>query len=175
MRRVLVIGPPGSGKSTFARRLAEVTGLPLIHLDAEYWQPGWVEPQREAWRARVASLAAADAWIIEGNYDGTLDLRFLRADTLYWFESGRLRSMWRVVRRIAGSYGRVRPDMAPGCPERIDPSFMLYIWRFSGRQGLRAADAVRRLGAHVVLVKIGSDVQSARVLEQIEAGRGISA
>ena len=68
MRRVLVIGISGAGKSTFARELAARIGLPLIHLDKEFWRPGWVTTQQPQWRARVAALAAQDTWIIDGNY-----------------------------------------------------------------------------------------------------------
>lgn len=175
MRRVLVIGPPGSGKSTFSRGLSRLTGLPLVHLDAEYWQPGWVEPDRAQWRDRVAQLCAPDAWIIEGNYDGTLDLRLPRADTLFWFRSGRLRSMWRVCRRVAASYGKVRPDMAPGCPERVDLGFMLYIWGFPKRQGARARDTVSRLGRHLTPVEITSDAQSRRILSAVQQGARLDA
>lgn len=71
MRRVLVIGCGGAGKSTLARQLGEATGLPVIHLDAHYWRPGWVETPKETWRAAVDELIAADAWIMDGNYSGT--------------------------------------------------------------------------------------------------------
>ena len=60
MQRVMVIGSPGAGKSTFARAIAERLGLPLIHLDAEYWQAGWVEPPADEWRGRVVELVAGD-------------------------------------------------------------------------------------------------------------------
>jgi adenylate kinase family enzyme len=170
MRRVLVIGPPGSGKSTFARRLSEATGLPCVHLDREYWQPGWVEPDHTAWRDRMAHLVSQEAWIIEGNYDLTLDLRLARADTMFWFRSGRVRSIWRVARRIAANYGQVRPDMAPGCPERLDFGFMLYIWRFPSKQGLRTKETMDRFGRHLAPIVITSDAQSHRILAALQHG-----
>lgn len=175
MRRVLVIGPPGSGNSTFARRLSGLTGLPCVHLNKEYWQPGWVEPDRAWWRDRVVHLVSQDTWIIEGNFDGTLDLRLPRADTLFWFRSCRVRSMWRVAWRVAGSYGQVRPDMAPGCPERVDFGFILYIWRLPGKQGLRATEAVDRHGPHLAPVVITSDARSQNILAALEQGSRIDA
>src|SRR4051812_22129729 len=72
MRRVLVIGSGGAGKSTFARSLAERLGLPLIHLDALYWRPGWVETPKEEWAREVRRLLSADRWVMDGNYGGTL-------------------------------------------------------------------------------------------------------
>ena len=101
MQRVLVIGISGAGKSTFSRALANTTGLPLIHLDKEFWQPGWVQTPRPEWRAKVGELAARERWIMDGNYDSSLDLRLPRADTVLWFDYPMLRclrrAMWRAV------------------------------------------------------------------------------
>ena len=67
MQRVLVIGISGAGKSTFSRALAARTGLPLIHLDTEFWQPDWKITPREEWRAKVAELITREAWIMDGS------------------------------------------------------------------------------------------------------------
>jgi adenylate kinase family enzyme len=64
MRRVVVIGSAGAGKSTFAARLGRATGPPVIHLDALYWKPGWVPTPRAEWDAKLAPLAAGPAWIM---------------------------------------------------------------------------------------------------------------
>src|SRR5687768_16103132 len=68
MKRVLVIGSPGAGKSVFSRRLGEITGLPVIHLDQHYWRPGWIEPSKDVWSRQVTELLQRDSWIIDGNY-----------------------------------------------------------------------------------------------------------
>ena len=81
MQRVLVIGVPGAGKSTFTRALAAKIGLPVIHLDTEFWQPGWKITPREQWRPKVAELVGRDAWIMDGNYGASLDLRLPRGST----------------------------------------------------------------------------------------------
>ena len=72
MKRVLVIGSGGAGKSTFATRLGARLGLPVIHLDRVYWQPGWVETPKDEWLRKVEEMCAADAWVMDGNYSGTL-------------------------------------------------------------------------------------------------------
>lgn len=130
MRRVLVIGSPGAGKSTFARALAERTGLPLIHLDAEYHLPGWTEPEEQAWQARLAHLVAGERWIIDGNYGGSMDYRLAHADTAILLDYPSWLCLWRLLKRIATLRGTVRPDAPPGCPERLDWSFLFYVAAF---------------------------------------------
>ena len=94
-RRVLVTGMAGSGKSTFSRSLAAKTGLPVIHLDLHFWKPGWVAPSELEWREKQSGLLVGDAWIADGNYHETLDLRLELADTVvvldlpWWRCSGR--------------------------------------------------------------------------------------
>src|SRR5438477_11394648 len=123
MQRVLVMGSSGSGKSTFAMRLAELTGLPMVSLDALFWQPGWQPSMPDRVGARVTAAANAPNWIMDGNFisRGAGELRRSLADTVIWFDLPRYTCMTGILIRIATSYGRVRSEMAPGCPEQIDP------------------------------------------------------
>src|SRR2546421_10614580 len=94
-RRVIVTALASSGKSTFALALAAKTGLPVIHLDLHFWKPGWVAPSETEWREKQCGVLADDAWIADGNYHETLDLRLERADTVvfldmpWWLCAGR--------------------------------------------------------------------------------------
>jgi adenylate kinase family enzyme len=133
VRKVLVIGSGGAGKSTFARRLGERTGLPVVHLDALYWRPGWVKTPDDQWRATVAELLARDAWILDGNYSGTLELRLAACDTVFFLDLPRRVCLPAVIARRVRYAGRSRPDCAPGCPEKIDWEFVRWIWRYSTR------------------------------------------
>ena len=130
MQRVMVIGSPGAGKSTLATRMATSTGLPIIHLDKEYWLPGWTEPPATQWGDKLRDLIAGDRWIIDGNYGSSLPQRIARADTVVWLDYPTLVCMWQAAGRVIGGYGRVRPDAAPGCPEHFDAAFLIYIARF---------------------------------------------
>ncbi len=149
MRRVLVIGIPGAGKSTFSRALAERTGLPLIHLDREFWQPGWTMTPLPEWRGKVAELAARDCWIMDGNYGGSLPLRLPRADAVFWFDYPTLRCLRRVLWRFATARGRVRDDMANGCAERLDLEFLRYVRTFNAKSRPRILSALAEFGEHV--------------------------
>ncbi len=148
MKRVMVIGGPGSGKSTLAKRLQGLTGLPLYHLDRLYWQPGWVKTPKEQWRQRLAALAAQDEWIMDGGYDSTFDLRMPRAGTILWLDLPRRVCFARVLRRTASQFGRVRADVAPGCPEHIDFAFLKWAWTFQRAHAAKYRLALARHAAH---------------------------
>lgn len=132
MKRIAIFGSPGSGKSTLARKLSTRTGTPAIHLDQHYFYPGWVIKSDMEFRAALTEVVAADCWITDGNYltESVMVQRIERADTLILLECPRLLCLWRVVRRSVLGYGRVRPDQAAGCPERIDRDFLKFVWNF---------------------------------------------
>lgn len=134
MRKLLLIGPGGAGKSTLATQLGERLGLPVIHLDALYWRPGWTEPSRDEWRATLATLLAQDAWVMDGNFGGTLDQRLAAADTAILLDLPPLLCAWRVLRRRWRYRGRHRPDMTPGCPEKLDLGFLAWILTYRTRK-----------------------------------------
>lgn len=142
MQRVVVVGPPGAGKSTFACQLATRTQLPLIHLDQLLWQPGWIETPKEAFDAAEAAAASRDRWIIDGTYIRSLPARIARADTIVWLDVERLTALRRVMWRTLTHFGRARPDMTPNCPERFELEFLRYIWSFQTRVRPRLQAAI---------------------------------
>jgi adenylate kinase family enzyme len=133
MQRVVILGCSGSGKSTLARRLGEKLGLPVVHLDALFWLPGWVERDRADFRQRVAQAVSGDRWVCDGGYSKTYDLRFPRADVIVWLERPRWLCLLRVTTRLIKHWRRTRPDMGPGCPEKVDLAFYLFIWNWERR------------------------------------------
>jgi len=147
MRRILLIGPGGAGKSELSRHLAARLGLPLFHLDALYWRPGWEKTPEPEWRSTVETLARGDAWIMDGNFGGTLDLRLAACDTAILMDLAPWRCLWRVCKRRLRHRGIARADMHPGCPERIDLDFLIWIatyrWRRRAKILAKFADAAR--------------------------------
>jgi adenylate kinase family enzyme len=131
MQRILIIGCSGSGKSTLARRLAARTGLPIIHLDQEYFGPDWKEPKQAGWAATVAKLAARESWLMDGNFSGTFPIRMPRADTIIYLDQPTWRCLWRVIWRTIRFYDKVRPGSAPGCRERFDAHFLHYVANYN--------------------------------------------
>jgi len=126
--RILVLGPSGSGKTQLALRLGELLGLPLVHLDAHRWRPGWVALADRDWRPVVVELTRASEWIMDGTYESTLDLRIPAADAVIVLEAGRLTCLLGLLRRrFLDGRGR-RPDAPAG--QRIDRAFLRYLWRY---------------------------------------------
>jgi adenylate kinase family enzyme len=132
MQRVLVMGSSGSGKSTFARRLSDITGLPFVSLDALYWKPGWVASDNAEFGQRIEEVVRQSRWIMDGNFTrhGAGEARRVSSDTVIWFDLPRRTCVLGIMKRIARSYGRVRPEMAEGCPERLDFEFFRYVWTY---------------------------------------------
>ena len=133
MERVLIIGCSGAGKSTLARKLGEKTGLPVVHLDALFWEPGWVESSRDVFDAKLMAELKKPAWIIDGNYARTLPLRLERCDAVIYLDFPRWLCIFGVLKRVLTTYGKVRPDMPEGCPERFDWEFLKWVWNFNAR------------------------------------------
>jgi len=127
MKRIMIIGCCGSGKSTLSRKLHEITNLPLHHLDQYYFKPNWTETPKEEWNEIIKNLAHKEEWIIDGNYGGTMDIRFNYADMVIYMDYSTIRCLWRVLGRIWKYHGKVRPDMPEGCAERFDLDFLHYV------------------------------------------------
>ena len=142
MQRIVILGNAGSGKSTLARALGKRLGLPVVHLDKLFWQPGWGEPDAEQFREQVREAVAPERWVCEGNYARrTFDLRLPRADLVIWLDTPRLTCLKRVVLRSV--MRRPRPDMAAGCRDNFDwayLTFLKYVWGFDRgyRPGIEA-------------------------------------
>lgn len=166
MRRVLVLGSSGSGKSTFARRLGERTGLPVTHIDQLFWSPGWVQVETGVYHARLADVVAQERWIIDGNNSSALDWRLPRADAVILFDRSRIACIGRVIKRVLASYGRVRDDMAAGCPERFDFQFLRWIWDFPKQQMPKVHAALSRADAWGRVVILRSDRDSEAYLQR---------
>lgn len=130
MQRIAIIGSCGAGKSTLARTLGEKLNLPVIHLDAYYWQPEWQETDKDEWPKIQQELIKDNHWIIDGNYSNTMNTRLAAADTIIWLDFNRYLCLWRVIKRFLQYPGKVRPDMAAGCPERLNWEFLQYVWNF---------------------------------------------
>ena len=126
MKKVIVVGCPGSGKSTFARKLQEKTGLPLYYLDMIWHKPDKTTLTKEEFDEKLHELIARDEWIIDGNYSRTLEPRLQACDTAFVFDLP-------LEVCLAGAQARVgtkRIDM-PWEETELSQEFLNYILSFS--------------------------------------------
>lgn len=132
MRRILVIGTTGSGKTTLAREAAARLGVPHGEQDAWQWLPDWQEAPLEAFRAEVDRFTAQGAWVMDGNYTKAQDIGWSRADTLVWLDYPAPLVLGRLLRRTAR---RVlsREELWNGNRERLRAALSrdsLIVWFF---------------------------------------------
>jgi|SRR5215213_8957243 len=160
MKKVLVIGSSGAGKSTFARLLGEKTGLPVIHLDRLYWKPNWVETtDKDDWKITVRKALAGDAWIIDGNYSGTLAMRVEKCDTVIFLDMPRSLCVYRILKRLAFHRPGTRPDMTEGCEERFDWEFIKFIkwtWNYPSRSKPKIEALLKRCENEKTIIRLKS-------------------
>jgi len=116
-----------------------------------------VETPRDEWAALQIELLAGDSWIVDGNYSGTFDIRFSRAETLIVISLPRWRCIGRALRRTMRHYGQ---DLqAVGCPERFDLAFLRWIWRYPIDSRPRLDAAIDRHRENLRVVELTSQVQ----------------
>jgi len=166
MRRILVIGNSGGGKSTLARQLGAKLGLPVVHLDVLFWKPGWVESDEAEFRARISQALASPAWICDGNFAATFDLRMPLADAIVWLDQPPLLCLFRAMRRVVTGRIHGRPDMADGCAEAVDLGFYAYILTFHRKQRPKIEAALAKYAAPGALHRLRSDREIAAFLAQ---------
>lgn len=130
MKRVIIIGSGGAGKSTFARHLHELTGLPLFHLDKIYWQPNWTEMPKAEMREIIINLLKGEEWIIDGNFNSTMELRTAASDTVIFLDMPHYLCIFQSLKRVIKYYNKARPDMGENCPEKFDLEFLGWVWNF---------------------------------------------
>lgn len=132
--RIAIIGIPGSGKSTFARKLEKKIGRPVVYLDKHFWTPDWKErfPTREEWRQYANKFTESETWIIDGNYMKTMDVRIERATTIIFFDFPKWLCIWRSFKRI---FNRAQPfDKPEGAKERIGWKLVKFIIDYPNKE-----------------------------------------
>lgn len=164
MEKVIVIGCPGGGKSTFARRLQQLTGLPLHHLDNLWHRPDRTTVGREEFDRRLGELLAGAQWIIDGNYNRTMERRMAACDTVFLLD-------YPTEVCLAGAAARVGQahDDLPWVEETLDPEFRQWIEEFHDTQLPRIYEllAQYREGREIVIFRTRDEADAwLRLYEQ---------
>ncbi|WP_313890934.1 DNA topology modulation protein [Psychrobacillus sp.] len=130
MKKIALIGSGGSGKSTLARKLGGKLDIEVYHLDALFWKPNWILASKEEQITVQTEVVSKEEWIIDGNYNGTIDIRLNAADTIIFVDINRMICMYRVCKRMIQYLGESRPDMTVGNNERFDINFLKWVWNY---------------------------------------------
>jgi len=170
MQRVIVIGSGGAGKSTLARQIGETLGLPVVHLDREYWRPGWTETPKDEWRRKVEEIVRRDRWVIDGNFGGTMEIRIAVCDTIVFLDFPRTLCTYRAIKRWITYYNRTRPDMGAGCNEKIDLEFLSWVWNFPTRSKPAIEKRLAALAIDKRLIRLRSPKEVKQFLTALAAG-----
>lgn len=137
MERIVIIGCPGSGKTTLALQLKEKLGLPVVHLDQLWWKDGWHHISREEFDEQLDMALNMDRWIIDGDYGRTIQKRLAKCDTVIYLDFDRNVCLRSALLRTLRNRGKVRPHMAKDCKEHIDWDFIRYIWNYNKNNRVR--------------------------------------
>lgn len=168
MKKIAIIGSGGSGKSTFARKLGEKLQIEVFHLDAILWKPNWTAVSKNQQEAIQHQLVSKDQWIIDGNYNGTLDLRLNAADCIIFMDMPRKLCVYRVFKRMLLYRNRQRPDMAEGCRERFDLNFLKWIWNYPRDKRPGVYQKLQRLQDHKEIVILTSSKEARNFISQLK-------
>ena len=167
MERVMIIGCGGAGKSTLARKLGEKTGLPVVHLDQIWWAPGhWQHIEKPEFDEKLALELAKPQWILDGNFNRTIEARLEACDTIIYLDYPRLICIKNWLGRVIKNWGHARPDMTEGCTEWIDPEFVKWIWNFNRNNRARYYDILNNARDKQVFI-LKSRRQAERFLKSL--------
>ncbi|MGE3801410.1 MAG: topology modulation protein [Candidatus Kapaibacterium sp.] len=168
MRRIAIVGPCGAGKSTLARTLGDITGLPVWHLDKIWWLPGWIEDTPERFDEKLKSVVDMEEWIIDGNYSRTFNIRLPKADTVIYLDFPRRIYFRRVLWRIIKGYGKTRPDLADNCPERFDLEFLHFVWNIPKKSRPRTQQFLAEYEGQFALYTFRKPKEVKQFLEKVK-------
>lgn len=168
MKRVLIIGCPGSGKTTFARQLSMKIKLPVIHLDFFYHDSNYdYDSNKVAWDTYIHKATQESEWIMDGNYNRTMALRMERADTIFLFDLPGLVPLWRVVKRRIMLHGKERPDMPKDWQEKFNLKFFKMVLSFNRQYRPSIRDLLDKQDGKTIILFNHSN-ESTRYLESLD-------
>lgn len=149
MKKVIVIGCPGSGKSVFSAALSQKTGLPLCHLDMLYWNPDRTTVSREVFDDRLNSVIESDQWIIDGNYGRTMEVRMMAADAVFFLDY----PTEVCLEGIRERRGKARPDLPWIEPaDEPDEEFTTFVREYSERSRPMVLELLKKYSDRKIIV-----------------------
>ncbi len=163
MKKVIIIGCPGSGKTTFSEKLQKQTGLPLYYLDAVWHKPDKTHISREEFDERIKEIFALSEWIIDGNYNRTIEMRLKECDTVFLFDLPTEVCLQGATERI----GKGRYDL-PWLETELDPEFAGFIKDFKENSLPKIYNLLEKYKNEKQIVIFKSREEAEKFLENIK-------
>lgn len=167
----MIVGAPGSGKSTMAVAMGKLTGLPVFHMDKIHWKSGWVERSQSEKHKLTHDVHVLDNWIFEGGHSATYAGRIQRADTFIWLDFPVHLRLYRVLWRALKFKGRTRPDLPDGCPEQFNIQtlkFVGFILRTRNSARAKLRNIFKNPPPHLKVVRLTSNKEIKNYLHWLE-------
>ena len=147
MKKVIVIGCPGSGKSTVSRVLHNKTGIPLYHLDMMYWNADKTTVEKSVFLERLSAVLKKDEWIIDGNYGATMELRMAACDTVIFLDY----PLDVCLDGIKERHGKPRSDM-PWIETEEDAEFIEFIRNYDEQQKPKVLELLQKYSDKNIMI-----------------------
>ncbi len=148
MEKVIIIGCPGSGKSTFGRKLKSITGLPLFHLDMMYWNADRTTVSKEVFIGRLQKAMSNSKWIIDGNYGGSMEMRLKECDTVFFLDY----PTKVCIEGIEARKGKPRSDMPWTENDGTDEKFIAFINNYNSESRPEVIDLLKKYSSKNIIV-----------------------
>ena len=161
MKKIIVIGCPGSGKSTVSRALHNKTGIPLYHLDMMYWNADKTTAEKSVFLERLSTVLEKDEWIIDGNYGSTMELRMAACDTVIFLDY----PLDVCLDGIKERRGKPRSDM-PWIETEEDAEFIEFIKNYNEQQKPKVLELLKKYSDKNIII-LESREQADEFLSQL--------
>lgn len=148
MKKVIIIGCPGSGKSTFGRKLKSVTGLPLYHLDMMYWNKDKTTVDKSVFLNKLKDVMNEPEWIIDGNYSSTMELRIIKSDTVFFLDY----PVEVCLEGIKSRAGKPRSDMPWVENDCSDKEFIDFVTNFNQSTRPMVVDLLKKYSSKNIII-----------------------
>lgn len=179
MAKIAIVGSPGAGKSTLARKLGNLLKIEVIHLDKYFWQEGWQEQPREVWEDFQQRLVILQNWIIDGTYLSTSEIRLEAADTIIFLDRSPILCLWRVIKRHFKYAKQPRPDFSEVCLDRLNLKYIIKVFcvfplrdRKHLLHKIQAVDKLNSQGASKQVITLRSEGEVLDFLQEQAQMRG---
>ena len=157
MKKIMIIGNAGAGKTTFARKLAVKLNIPLVHLDKLYWCGEWQHLSKSEFDVVLQAELEKPEWIMDGNFNRTVAHRLKYCDTVMYFDFPTILCLWGITKRLFTNYGKARSDMGGNCIEKLDANKIeLYrnVFTFNKEHRKKYYDLLNQVsGVNVIVLK----------------------